>query len=301
MLILLGALLAVGAAAGAGAKLRPNGRIVWVSDQDFSGQEIPKGVALEIYSMVATGGDVRRLTHDRHNDEYPAASPNGRKIAFVDESLHSGTRWSHIVVMNANGTGAHNISGVHGGDTQPSWSPDGRRIAFSNQGVWVMNANGTGRRQIVTPKGNPVWTSSPVSWSPDGKAITFQGTDPDSVQGTDGTWSIGVDGTGARLLAAGVRQPRLSPDGRKLVGVDRSGMVIVIVDLRSGARRRLTSHVIATSPAWSPDGRKIVYASSYFQTRTPYGEITTMNADGSDKRRLTNNSRDDIEPVWAAR
>src|SRR5204862_3153836 len=97
---------------------------------------------------------------------------------------------------------------------------------------------------------------------------------PDRPGAPYGTWSVGVDGSGARLLAAGVGQAHVSPDGRRLVGVDRVG--IVTVDLRTGARKHLTAHVIAAQPAWSPDGRMIVYSSSYLEQGTPYQEITTM-------------------------
>jgi TolB protein len=38
-----------------------------------------------------------------------------------------------------------------------------------------------------------------------------------------------------------------------------------------------------TAPAWSPDGRKIVFISN----RDRHGEVYVMNTDGTGKRKLT--------------
>ena len=48
-------------------------------------------------------------------------------------------------------------------------------------------------------------------------------------------------------------------------------------------------------PSWSPDGSKIAYSTSR------YGgfEIFTMNADGSNPQRLTNNPYLDLYPSWS--
>jgi len=48
-------------------------------------------------------------------------------------------------------------------------------------------------------------------------------------------------------------------------------------------------------PAWSPDGRKIAFAS----TRDGNAEIYVMDADGSEPVRLTNNGATDIFPSWS--
>ena len=53
---------------------------------------------------------------------------------------------------------------------------------------------------------------------------------------------------------------------------------------------------IDTNPNWSPDGRKIVFASG----RDGNGEIYIMNADGSNQQNITNHSGDDEQPAWLA-
>ena len=49
------------------------------------------------------------------------------------------------------------------------------------------------------------------------------------------------------------------------------------------------------APAWSPDGRTIVFVSS----RDGNGEVYAMDADGSAPRNLTQNPAEDVRPAWS--
>ncbi len=51
----------------------------------------------------------------------------------------------------------------------------------------------------------------------------------------------------------------------------------------------------AFAPAWSPDGKRIAFASN----RPGNMEIYSVNADGSDPRRLTNSAAADTAPCWS--
>ena len=51
---------------------------------------------------------------------------------------------------------------------------------------------------------------------------------------------------------------------------------------------------LTRDPSWSPDGKRIAFVS----TREGNREIYVMDADGKNPRRLTNNPRNDIDPVW---
>ena len=65
-----------------------------------------------------------------------------------------------------------------------------------------------------------------------------------------------------------------------------------------GGKRQLTTAAGGSdSPAWSPDGKWIVFASN----RDGNSEIYVMNADGNEQRRLTHNTLDDLSPVWTRR
>ncbi len=85
----------------------------------------------------------------------------------------------------------------------PSWSRDGKRILYSsNYEIWVMNADGSGKRQLTfnTQGGN----FAPAE-SPDGKQIAFAGV---RGSGQPEVWVMNADGSGQERLTF---TPRIAP------------------------------------------------------------------------------------------
>jgi Tol biopolymer transport system component len=86
------------------------------------------------------------------------------------------------------------------------WSPDGKRIAFTSRSdpkselaIFIMNADGTGRRQLshfAAGSGNAQW---PV-WSPDGRQLAMQVNGPQ--EHSAHIWIIDATTGDARKLAS---------------------------------------------------------------------------------------------------
>ena len=122
---------------------------------------------IDLATIRPEGGDLRRITYGG-GYTYASFSPDGLSILHRRQQ----GRDSQVFLMNADGTGDHNLSGPGAIDGWPAWSPDGSKIVFSRHGehgfqVFEMNRDGTGVRQLTDAPGEFV---NP-RWSPDGKNI----------------------------------------------------------------------------------------------------------------------------------
>ena len=91
----------------------------------------------------------------------------------------------------------------------------------------------------------------------------------------------------------------VSPDGHRVAfSSARDGSAeIYVVETRSGIVSRLTDNPGSDDidPAWSPDGRRLVWASGMPAAHDLFG----MEADGTNKKRLVAGGADEIEPAWS--
>jgi len=93
-----------------------------------------------------------------------------------------------------------------------------------------------------------------------------------------------------------IRDAVPSPDVRRLAftALDK----LYLTDLAGGTPRRVTTatNVVEHSPAWSPDGRHVVFAT---WTDEAGGDIYRVNADGSGLRKLTSAPSFYFRPVFS--
>jgi Tol biopolymer transport system component len=161
------------------------------------------------------------------------------------------------------------------------------RLAFvsergSSSVIYVVNSDGSGRRQLTRPR-SPHDGVGGVVWSPDGGMLAYSA----SLAGwNDDAYSdlfvVKADGSGVRRLTRTYADdwgPSWSPDG-ETIAFDRNddGLNwVYVLDATGGGVRRLTPNY-RWYPAWSPDGRLAFVDSS--------GGVWVMNRDGSQKRRI---------------
>ena len=204
----------------------------------FMGPSGAAGASIqELFTSNLRGTDRRERTHDGHTRFLPHFSPDGRRIVYTK-----------YLQGNYGSAGAVTAVGVYdlanaretlltndGVAVQPVWSPDGRRIAYGNlsgDGIWIMNADGSGAHRIARPAQTPgdMWWGDYL-WSSD-NWLYFS-----VAQKIDGCFKVRID--------------RMRPDGSGRAKIDQGGPNCTPNGLQQSGD---------ADPGISPDG-KTLYSS----------------------------------------
>jgi len=174
----------------------------------------------------------------------------------------------------------------------------------SHGALFVMNANGTGVRQITHPPADAVDSlNGPPSATPDGSRLVFDRSTPDAA----GIFRIGLDGRGELEVPAptgvpGDGWPSVSPDGARIAVARAWGHQdqfddlktgIYVLGINAGARPRLIAdfgyQADVGGATWSPDGKTIVFSAHNNGPGKPAegSALFAVSADGRGLHRLT--------------
>jgi Tol biopolymer transport system component len=274
---------------------RSTGPIAFVSDRDgteriYLANEDGSGVTPLVATMTARHvinipawakdgrqiaysreGDIRVIGVDSSGDRvlarrgwHPAWSPDGRSLMFVGNSGGISTAPTSLELVNVDGSNRRTLFSDGGYASFPKWSPDGQKILYvadggyvdSCFGLWTVNADGSGARQLGGPGvGRPSASCSFVEaslsdgywpvWSPDGSEIAFvSGPGPEAFS----IHVIRADGSGRRLrVPAPATYPDWTPDGRLIYTKGRWDGPSRIFISDGGTERQLIPE--ATAPA----------------------------------------------------
>lgn len=160
------------------------------------------------------------------SEREPTFSPDGSQVAFAWDSEREDNFDIYVTVVSS--SEPKRLTTHPGADLSPQWSPDGRQIAY----VRVLPPGDSHQLRVMTALGGsdrtvsdfPAWYRS--SWSPDGRYLAVgRAVLPGAPFGTNGIYLVPVDGG----------------EPRALTRPDAAG----------------NHH----SPAFSPDGRHLAYAS----------------------------------------
>lgn len=211
-------------------------------------------------------------------------SADGSKVLSWDES-----NGGEVRMVNADGSNAHPVLTYPEGRGFFRLSPDGTKVYFAfnwyidyggqryNPGLFVINADGTGLRQILDRAqvhalfGKPVpelqfyWHGPPFDMSDDGSRIVFQVLVPDV------GWPImRVNGDGSGLQAYALFTNNTHPDNANL-GISGDG--------------RIAFYEVMTDPwelgvfNWDGSGRRVLAAG--LGGANTGGEVVQLTYDGS--------------------
>jgi TolB protein len=238
----------------------------------------PLGATLQIVNAGTNKADVI-YSDEKRNVMAPSWTPSGDKILFgigvynlffngfngvVLKSEDRTEGGAQIAMVNADGTGFHEVTSGVNNNGFPSMAPDGKRFVYRSfgpdgEGLRIMNLE----TKAVT-KLTEGYDNFPL-WSPRGDLIMFSR----AAKGDYEIYTIKPDGTGVKRLTfsrGNDAHMGWSPDGENIV--------------------------------WASSRMGFKDEGTYTDAPQPYGELFVMRYDGSNVRQLTDNQWEDGTPSW---
>lgn len=266
----------------------------------------------DIY-ILEVSGDLRNLTDDdaQYHDYFPSFSLDGQRINFI---ANRGEDVMGPSQVNPDGTGLRSLTilgavltlfGEGRLDWDPAWSPGGDRLLWSSlrdlnlelyaipTAAEFVVANAT----RLTSSGSREWFGA---WSPDGQSVLYQ-SDRD---GKENLYIMAAGGSANRALTATEWDDvhgMWSLDGQQVLYLYNeadarlpAGDLNLHIINADGTDARPFEGVFVGDPVYAPGGEQLAYVSN----ESGRWQIYVMNADGTNRRRVTPDDGNYLFPVW---
>jgi TolB protein len=231
----------------------------------------------------------------------PRFSTDGTRVIF--ESTREGL--SSVYAINVDGSGLTRLTDGRQHDAQPQWSADGSAVVYTSDveklsRVFVMKPDGSARRQISA---GPRFDIGPAI-SPDNRLVAWASTMTDPVSWRDLAIAPADGSQPQKLITSGpgndlspvwtsptrlvfVREVPPGTDWRALTPEQhdqrRASSELMAIDADGSKLVNLTNNQLYdNAPTWAASIKRLFFIS----TRNGPQELFSMNADGTDVRRI---------------
>lgn len=247
-----------------------------------------KGI-LQLYRMNEDGSDSVQLTFSKHGCRMPSVSPNGKKLAYVEQVDHS----LAIRISDLDGLNIRTLT-EGGMNLIPSWFPDSEQLIFMkvspkpkqdparNAQIYTVNLETGIARRLFSDEEQLKYSNAMPVISPKGDRIAFVSNRSGDMR----VWMSALDGSGAKLLSKPEKNfhdkikapfeqkvPAWSPDGKWIAHWE--GVEMIHMSRFTGVPNPRRDQMIANTfhvwvvgedgkgrkkigrgddPTWSPDG-----------------------------------------------
>lgn len=255
----------------------------------------------EIYLISQT--EVKKLTDNTWDDEYPVWSPDGTQIAFMGNPKGN----YDIFTMNFDGSGVTAVTSSSSDERVPSWFPDGKRIAFTRQVKKFLQKElhlyevdtDTKKMKRIIPQFSKNHAIPHVS--PKGSLLSF------TAKRRIG-WEVAIydsEKNEVRFLDEGGKscRGRFSKDGRRIAYVsskaDKKGDIwIMNPDGSQKIRMTQTDDKYDYFPSWSPDSKFIAFNSSHQHDHNGDWQLCVLEVSTRKISVLFDSPGNDAFPDW---
>jgi len=140
---------------------------------------------LHVFVADVGSGRVEHITTGNHYEHSIDWSPKGELLYLTNDAADEDEFFNYDIFATEPGARAQprRLSATESNEYRPRWSPDGSMIAFEatkrgltdrettmeDTHVWVMKADGSGRREVGTIDNR----QGPPEWAPDGMSVYF--------------------------------------------------------------------------------------------------------------------------------
>jgi Tol biopolymer transport system component len=247
----------------------------------------------QIWRVAYPGGEVRKLTSDLLDYTITSLTADAGTLlanqnkTFADIWITPATPGGKPTQVTFSKYDGHSVN----------WTPGGKVIFISEAGgddsIWVMNADGSDRRQLTSG-----FDISPAA-SPDGRYVVFSS----SRSGVRNLWRVDIDGNNLRQLTNHGSEdgyPRYTADGKWIVFYSwRSGrLAIWKMPAEGGEAVQLTTRA-ATYSEPSPDSKQV----ACIDVEAPPGttRVLLLPIEGGEPTRVIDLPAGSLGPVkWTA-